>query len=604
MRPYRDFLPSLRLWPTLALSPDGTRVAYVDDASGQYNLTVRPLDGGEPRALTSYPDSIVRRMAWHPREPVLVFEVDTKGDEYTRICRVRLDGGEPQLLAAAPQVKYMMAERESFSPDGKLLAYTGTDRAPEDEDVLVRDMATGDVRRLYTGGGQVLAGSFSPDGTRLSLTELRVSGSDHVIHLAFPDGSPPRRLTPEGAPPAAYWLGPWLPDGSGLLVRANVEREHTGLAIMSVEDGELTWLDTPDSDVEGVALSADGRVLVWSVNLDGATQLRARDMTTGRYVPVPPLPPGVAANLSLTPDGASLVMRFHRATEPTNVVVFDLRTGELRNLTGSRPASADPATFVEPEITSYPSGDHRVPALLYRPRDVAGRVPVVLSIHGGPAVQERPLYNDLYQCLLSSGVAVFAPNIRGSAGYGTTYKEAVYRDWGGVDLEDLAAAAAHLHSRDWVDPTRIGLLGGSYGGFAVLSCVSRLPEVGWAAAVDWCGPSNLLTFARSQPPSWHNMVAKVVGDPEKDADFLMSRSPVTYADQIRAPLFVIQGANDPRVPQAESDQIVAGLRERGVEVRYDVYPDAGHGFGRREDQIRAYSDIAEFLVDRLSTDGT
>lgn len=134
--------------------------------------------------------------------------------------------------------------------------------------------------------------------------------------------------------------------------------------------------------------------------------------------------------------------------------------------------------------------------------------------------------------------------------------------------------------------------------------VQPLDGGGRAAAVDWCGPSNLLTFARSRPPSWHNMVAKVVGDPEKDADFLMSRSPVTYADQIRAPLFVIQGANDPRVPQAESDQIVAGLRERGVEVRYDVYPDAGHGFGRREDQIRAYSDIAEFLVDRLGTDGT
>jgi dipeptidyl aminopeptidase/acylaminoacyl peptidase len=232
------------------------------------------------------------------------------------------------------------------------------------------------------------------------------------------------------------------------------------------------------------------------------------------------------------------------------------------------------------------------------------RIRVLLSIHGGPAYQERPLYSmydGLYQYLLHHGIAVLAPNVRGSTGYGLTYRQAIYRDWGGVDLEDLSAAAEYLRRQDWVDPERIGLLGASYGGFAVLSCVSRLPEIGWAAAVDLFGPSNLLTFARSQPPAWRQMVRTVVGDHETDAEFLMSRSPVTYADRIRAPLFVIQGANDPRVPKAESDQVVEHLRARGVPVRYDIYPDAGHGFTRREDQIRAYSDIAEFLVANLAS---
>jgi dipeptidyl aminopeptidase/acylaminoacyl peptidase len=180
-----------------------------------------------------------------------------------------------------------------------------------------------------------------------------------------------------------------------------------------------------------------------------------------------------------------------------------------------------------------------------------------------------------------------------------SYQQLSYRDWGGGDLGDLADAVHYLRRQDWVDPERIGVVGRSYGGFAVLSCVSRLPELDWAAAVDWCGPSNLVTFTRSQPPTWRSKVALMVGDPETDKDFLMARSPVTYADQIRTPLFIIQGANDPRVPKPESDQIVERLRARGMEVRYDVYPDEGHSFGKRENQIKARSAAGEFLLSHL-----
>jgi dipeptidyl aminopeptidase/acylaminoacyl peptidase len=179
------------------------------------------------------------------------------------------------------------------------------------------------------------------------------------------------------------------------------------------------------------------------------------------------------------------------------------------------------------------------------------------------------------------------------------YQRLSYRDWGGGDLGDLADAVHYLRGQDWADPERIGVVGRSYGGFAALSCVARLPELNWAAAVAWCGPSNLVTFTRSQPPTWRSKVAFMVGDPEADEQFLMSRSPVTYVDQIKAPLFVIQGANDPRVPKAESDQIVERLRARGVEVRYDVYPDEGHSFGKRENQIRAWSSAGEFLLSHL-----
>jgi dipeptidyl aminopeptidase/acylaminoacyl peptidase len=200
---------------------------------------------------------------------------------------------------------------------------------------------------------------------------------------------------------------------------------------------------------------------------------------------------------------------------------------------------------------------------------------------------------------VANGVAVLAPNVRGSTGYGTTYQRLILRDFGGAELGDFEAAARYLRGLDWVDQDRIGVFGGSYGGFATLSCLSRLPEY-WACGVSVVGPSNLVTFTRSVPPTWRPMMAAWVGDPDTEADFLLSRSPVTYVDSIRAPLFVIQGANDPRVVKAESDQIVDALRARGVEVRYDVYDDEGHGFTKRENEAKALGDVADFLIAYLS----
>jgi dipeptidyl aminopeptidase/acylaminoacyl peptidase len=434
----------------------------------------------------------------------------------------------------------------------------------------------------------------------LTVDDLRAPHSDHVIYLVPSTGGPARRLTPQDVT-ATYWLGSWLADGSGFLVRSNAGREFQGLAVMDAISGQLSWLDTPDWDVEEARLSADGRILVWTVNIEGGSQLRARDLTTGRELAVPSLPMGQAWGLNMSRDGSRIAMLFTTPTKPCSVVSADLNSKNLSWVAEIR-ADADPMTLCEPDLIRYTARDGTdIPAYLYRPKG-KGPHPFVMSIHGGPAAQERPEYGGegLYQYLLSKGVGVFAPNIRGSRGYGLSYQTVLDRDWGGIDLRDLADSAAYLQEQDWVDPTRIGLFGRSYGGFAVLSCLARLPEFGWAAGVSWCGPSNLITLAKAAPPTWRSRVAVQIGDYETDAEFLKERSPVTYADQIRAPLFVLQGANDRRVPQHESDQIVERLRARGLEVRYDVYPDEGHGFSKRENETRARSDAAEFLLRQLA----
>jgi dipeptidyl aminopeptidase/acylaminoacyl peptidase len=261
----------------------------------------------------------------------------------------------------------------------------------------------------------------------------------------------------------------------------------------------------------------------------------------------------------------------------------------------------DPADLVEPELVEFPTFDGRkIPAWLYRPKNGSGPYPVVLSIHGGPEAQERPTYayNGLYQYLLNHGFGVLAPNIRGSTGYGISYQKLIHRDFGGAELKDIEGAAKYLRSLDWVDQNRIAVFGGSFGGFATLSAVSRLPEY-WALGIDLVGPSNLITFVKNVPPFWKPLMKAWVGDPDEDRDMLIERSPITYVDNIRVPMLVIQGAKDPRVVKGESDQMVERLRERGQDVRYYVDEEEGHGATRRANQLKWWKMVVDYLEEYL-----
>lgn len=599
MSEFADYVPLRRFQPTLALSPDGRAVACSANDSGQYNLWVRPVDGGPARQLTHYTDQAVRGVAFSPDGSTIAFEADEHGDEQNQIHVVPAAGGEARRLTTATGRQHWLADRP-FAPDGATLVYDANDRDPAVQDVVLHDLATGATRRVESTPGLLLhGGSVSPDGRLLLVTGMR-SNTDSTCHLVDL-ADPALALRPVTAHDgeAVHVAGPWAADSSSFLVRTDAGAEFTHVVRRDAHgDGSAVEL-SPEWDVEHVVTSADGRVTAWVVNVDGASELHVtRD---GEPVAVPELPAGVVTAPTLSADGSTLAFLHASAAQPTDLVVVELTTGELRRLTDSRPPGLTAVEPVRPELIRYPTHDGRqIPAWLYRPAG-DGPFPVVLSIHGGPESQERPgyAYSGLYQCLLAHGVGVLAPNVRGSSGHGKTYQRLIHHDWGGAELGDFEHAVRHLRTLDWVRPDRIGVFGGSFGGFATLSCVSRLPSL-WAAGVSIVGPSNLVTFARSVPPTWRPIMAKWIGDVDTEADFLMERSPITYADDIVAPLFVIQGAKDPRVAQAESDQIVEKLRARGVDVRYDVYPDEGHGFTKRENELRAMSDVAEFLLSRLT----
>jgi dipeptidyl aminopeptidase/acylaminoacyl peptidase len=603
MAEFKDYTPPQRLRSNVDVSPDGERVVYISNLDGQYNLYLVPTSGGAARQLTRYTQDAVRQVAWSPDGANLLYTTDSRGDEQFQVHLLALDEGEPRRLTSAADRQHVLGpdifepqQLCPFTPDGRAVVYAGNDRDPLIQDVLVHDLATDEVRRIESVDGVMLHGaSVSPDG-RWLLTAAARGNSNRDLGLVdlHEPGAPVRTVT-AGDGRQRNLPGPWAPDSSGFHLRRDADGEFLALGFYTLATGEVTELIAPGWDVEQVASSADGSVHAWSVNQNGVSRLFVR--RGGQPAAVQQLPAGVITSLALSARGTVLAFLIVTGGRPSEVAVLDLTSGELRYLTDNRPAAL--TNPVEPQLIRYPTHDGLdVPAWIYRPEgQVRG---VLLSIHGGPQAQERPeySYSGLYQYLLSQGVAILAPNVRGSTGYGKRYQRLILRDFGGGDLGDFEHAVKYLHALDWVDPSRIAVWGASYGGFASLSCLSRLPSL-WAAGVSMVGMSNLLTLARSAPPTWRAVVLELLGDPDTEQESLLARSPITYADAITAPLFVIQGANDPRVPRAESDQIVAALLDRGVQVRYDVYKDEGHGFTNRANEIKAIGDVAQFLLANL-----
>jgi dipeptidyl aminopeptidase/acylaminoacyl peptidase len=595
---FEQFYAIRRFQPTLAFSPDGRKLLFSSDISGQFNLWRVPVRGGWPQQLTTFQEESVRSVSVSPDGELLVVAADRHGDEFHQLLALPARGGWPEAWTDAPQVQHFV-KGEGWSPDGRLLAYAANAETPSNQEVWVRELDTGEVRKIFGGDGLRFPAGWSPDGSQLLVLDFR-SNTDTSVLLV--EGESSRELTPHEAE-ARFLPGPWAPDGSGFYLLSDEGREYLGLAFYRVADDGYEWVETPEGDIEEVDLSQDGRVLAWTVNDGGWTRLRLRDLESGSELPAPRLPDGTgpyigATSLCVSRDGRYAALLWAAPQRPAELYVVETATGRARRVTDNMIGGLRERELAAAEVVSFPTWDGRdLAAWLYRPKR-RRRVPVVLSIHGGPETQERPWYQPLYQYLVSRGIAVLAPNIRGSTGYGRTFQTLIHRDWGGGDLKDFEQTARWLQEQDWVDADRIGVYGGSYGGFATLTCVTRLPEY-WAAAVDIVGPSNLVTFSKAVPPTWRRFMDKWVGNPETEVDFLMERSPITYVENVRAPLLVMQGANDPRVVKGESDQMVERLRALARDVEYVVFDDEGHGFTKRENQQRAARLSADWFEKHL-----
>jgi len=577
-------------------------VAYVTNASGQLNVWKQPVHLGSngrpsmPLQLTALVENSTRRAIWSPDGKRILTNADRHGTENYQLYEVPSDHGWLYPLTDNPQVRYELGS-DPFSPDGRYIVYATNERDLKDLDIVLQDMETGETKTLLAGDAAYFPGEWSSDGNHLIAFKVN-NNVDQEIFLINVETGESKNLTPH-EDDVKFIPGKWHPDGSGFYFVTDQGRENLGLAFFDIQANNFQWVQTPDWDIQGMTISKDGRFLAWLVNEDGFSRLYLQKGGDDEAQQFLQLPAGVYSSLQFSPTEPILGFYINRSVGPAELYMLNVETGEHWILTQGFLGGVPIEEMVEPELIRYATHDGRqIPAFLYKPKGLAKgeRASVVVSIHGGPEAQELPTYNNngFYQYLLSQGIGILAPNVRGSTGYGKTYQKLIHRDWGGDELKDFDYAVRYLHSLDWVAPDHIGVFGGSFGGFATLSCVTRLSHY-WAAAVDIFGPSNLVTFTKAVPPFWKRFMKKWVGDPEEDYEMLMERSPISYVKNVEAPLMVIQGANDPRVVKGESDQMVAQLNELGREVEYMVFEDEGHGFTKTSNWLKALRATADWF---------
>jgi len=589
----------------LAFSPDARALAYVSDRSGTYCAWTVPIAGGEPSLALGVEGGAVRSLCWAASGD-LIAAVDRGGTERWQLYVTRPDERiEPLADSDGDAVQHLLSWNAA-SPDGRQLAISSNARERADVDIVVVDLATGAQRELVTGPSWHVAGGWSPDGRTLLVMRVLDNLEQTVLAVDVASGAQ-RELTPhehEGQQVPAGWLvdaevGP-PGGGAAALVMTDDVGGPRHLDLVTVDPRTLArrlFDSVQGADIELAASSADGRVQVWSANADGYSTLRWR--TEGGAVRERDLE-GVCEDLVVSADGARAAYVRQSPTEPSQVWVLDTRTAQARAVVTTR-TPVDPADLVRPELVRIPASDGPIAAFVYRPTSGSARVPALLYPHGGPEGQSRPAYNHVLgplQALVNRGIAVVVPNIHGSTGYGRAWQQAIHQDWGGIDLRDLRAVADWMGSEPGFDPERLAVFGGSYGGFATLLCVTQLPDR-WRCAVDLFGVANLVTMIETSQPNWQRFLRRWIGDIETDREKLAQRSPINHIDGVRCPLLVVQGANDPRVPQSESDQVVERLRARRQRVEYVVFPDEGHGFTKRKNHDAAYEKIVDFLTREL-----
>jgi dipeptidyl aminopeptidase/acylaminoacyl peptidase len=605
-RPLSDFHPRDRLAgvphttrrfacrSALALSPDGRTLAVVSDqGAGTYEAWTLPATGGTAQRAITVPDHAVRSLCWSASGELLA-AADRGGTELHQLY-VRHPDGPVAPVSVDPEGKVQrLLSWNAASPDGRRVAFSSNARAATDMDIVIADLDTGAERQLLTGAAWHVAGGWSPDGTQLAVMRV-LDNTNQELLIVDPSTGEAREIAPHEENVQHIPAG-WLGDGRVLEI-TDKDSEHLWLAALDPAAGRREAIDRPSWDVELAASSVDGRVQIWSVNEDGYSRLRWREAggrTRERDLR------GVCEDLVLSADGTRAAFGRLSSTEPWQVWTLDIETGEARvalTTTFGVPTSE----LVEPELVRIPAADGDIPCFVYRPRGARGPVPAVMYPHGGPEGQSRPAFSahlNHLAALVHRGIALVVPNIHGSTGYGRAWQVAIHKDWGGVDLRDLRAVSDWMTKQTDFDQKRLAVYGGSYGGFATLLCVTRIPDL-WRCAVDVFGVANLITMVENAQPNWRRFLARWIGDVERDREKLVERSPITHIENVRCPMLILQGENDPRVPQEESDQVVERLRALGRRVEYVVYPGEGHGFTKRANAEDAYGRIVDFLTKEL-----
>jgi dipeptidyl aminopeptidase/acylaminoacyl peptidase len=586
---------------------DDKTVLYRTNVSGTSQVWTVPVEGGEPTQITDFEDS-VDLISPSPTDPnLLLFAKAVGGNERRQLFTMDAAGGNVRRLTDTDKAIFNFG---CWSRDGKSIAYASNRRETAFFDIYVMDITTGEHHLVLKMDAYLEANAFSPSGRRLVVTKW-AGNSDNDLYLLdlTKVADEPVHLTPH-AGWATYESVRW-PVGprsaEGFYVISNLTNNFTKLAFLEIQRLKLDYVDMGPWDTGLLAASRNGVTLAYTINAGGFSRLAITDVKNEKLRPPPKMPQGVLYDLDLSDRGDKLLMTFTNPEHPADIYLADTGTGETRRLTTSSTGGVPRDSFVQPSALAIPSSDGgQIPTFIYFPPNLkrADKVPCIMHLHGGPTGQERPVFKYLYQYFLRQGYAIVAPNVRGSSGYGKAYTHLDDVDKRLDSVRDMADVVAFLKEHAQViDTDRIALYGGSYGGYMVLAGLTEYPDL-FAAGIDVVGIANFETFLQ-KTGAWRRAIRESeYGSLADDLDLLRRISPIHHVDKIRAPLMVIHGKNDPRVPFGEAEQIVAALQERNQPVELLAYDDEGHGLRKLTNKLDAYPKMAAFLARYLKQDAT
>lgn len=592
---------SYSLAPGYAWSSDDTRVLINSDETGIFNVyALEAKAGGRSQPVTSSQADSTFALSWFPDDERVLFTADQGGNEISHMY-VRELSGEPRDLTPGEKTK---AEFLGWSEDRKHFYLSTNERTSKTFDLYRYSADEYERELVFRNDAAFELAAVSANDRWLALVKPRTSADSDIYVVDLGARKPQPKLISKHRGNISHSVYDFTRDSKQLVYSTDEHGEFAQAWTYDLASGAKAPLIKADWDVMFVTFSESGRYRVWGINEDGRTAVHILDTQRGKEITLPELPAGDLAQISFSRSEARLALMVSSDTSPSDVYTVDLDAGRSARLTHALNPEIKEADLVDTEVVRYPSFDGlQIPAILYKPKNAAAnnRMPALVWVHGGPGGQSRRGYSATLQHLVNHGYAVLAANNRGSSGYGKTFFHLDDKRHGDVDLKDIVHARQYLAGLDWVDGERIGIIGGSYGGYMVGAALAFEPDA-FDVGIDIFGVMNWVRTLDSIPPWWESFKEALydeMGDPATHAERHRKISPLFHAKQIRVPLLVVQGANDPRVLQAESDEIVAAVRANGVPVEYVLFPDEGHGFTKRENKIKASNAYVTFLDQHL-----
>ncbi len=578
-------------------SPDGKTIAFVWNITGIPQIWTVSTDGGWPNLVTALDDP-VGGITWSPDGNWLAFSLAPGGGMNQQVYLVRSGGSELRRITDGGKDNNWLGD---WTSDGRSITIASNRRTSSAMDAYVADVSSGTLKLVSQNQGTGQFIDVSRDSKWAILTRTASRGNNNLFLVEISSGGE-KLLTPHEGP--GSFSGSFGKSSDIIYVRSNKDRDLTAFGKIKIaKDGTpgpiQILAEQKDAELDGLEINDQGTtaILVW--NVAGRSEISFFDLTKERMSPGPKLPSEIAGGLTFSQDGKQVAIVLSGSTSPANIWLMDVRSRKFRQITKSAHPGIDLSKLVQPELVRFKSHDGlELSGWLYVPPAFAKPGPVVFSFHGGPEGQERPGFRSDYQALLSQGIAVLAPNVRGSSGFGKTF---VNMDNGILrvnGVKDIKSCLDYVVTSGVADSKRIGIMGGSYGGYMVMAGLTEFPE-SFAAGANLFGVVNFETFFANTEP-WMAAISTVeYGDPKTQLDMLKKLSPINKVDKVVAPTIVLHGANDTNVPVVEAVQVVTNLKKRNVPVEYVLFPDEGHGWRKTSNRIKSTIAITRWFTKYL-----